>query len=79
MIARTGGGLLFHRENPGEIAEHVRALMGDAAERERLGAEAAKGIAKEYPVRAMVDSALAAYELAVTNAKATVSAKVEAS
>jgi glycosyltransferase involved in cell wall biosynthesis len=64
-IIRDGEtGFIFELGDPAGLAEHMRALAGDAGLRSRMGRAAREWIASAFTIHAMIEGTLAAYRRA---------------
>ncbi len=70
MLGRTGGGVLFAPGDVAGLAEAIVALHDDPYRRRALGAQAARGVRREYSVARMAERALEVYGEAVREAAA---------
>lgn len=62
LIGATGGGVLFEPCDAGELADVIERLMGDEAERRRLGAEGLRAVREHFTDERMAEAAWDAFE-----------------
>jgi len=68
IIEKTGGGLLVAPDQPDSLAEGLYQLWRDRATRERLAAQAFRGVRAHYTIAMSADRLLAAYQAQLTRA-----------
>lgn len=62
LIEATGGGVLFEPCDAGGLADAIERLMGDEAERRRLGAEGRRAVREHFTDERMAEAAWNAFE-----------------
>ena len=61
LIAATGGGLLVEPENPGALADGLRALISDESQRRKLGQTGKQKVREHFNAERMAEETLAVF------------------
>ena len=61
VLGRTGGGLLFEPNDPGDLATQLAQLASDRQAAWELGARGAEGVRRHHSIAAMAERALEVY------------------